>query len=226
MHLSSHPRPSIPPPACRHPHALFSAPAGLPRGKPKNPLRSSSICYNPHHPRACRPAPPSIRPLPAHPWAPHVRRAGPNTNPWAGPPERPRAPTTPAGPLRARRRPATPPPASPAPCSRAPAPLETSPRPKHLLPTRRQGRAPPDTASRPAHCPHPALTPSPGAGPGTQGPDPSSLPVFLLPRGKSPSPPPPPHFCHPRPSIPPPTCTCWPAATAPYHLHQPPLAPL
>ena len=40
------------------------------------------------------------------------------------------------------------------------------------------------------------------------------MPVFLLPRGKSPSPPPPPHFCHPRPSIPPPTCTCSPAATA------------
>ena len=28
------------------------------------------------------------------------------------------------------------------------------------------------------------------------------------------------------PAAPPPTCTCWPAATAPYHLHQPPLAPL
>ena len=70
MHLSSHPRPSIPPPACRHPHALFSAPAGLPRGKPKNPLRSSSICYNPHtHP----PYQPAKHPSPASPSCPGPR---------------------------------------------------------------------------------------------------------------------------------------------------------
>ena len=200
MHLSSHPRPSIPPPACRHPHALFSAPAGLPRGKPKNPLRSSSICYNPHHPRACRPA---KHPSPTSPSCPGPRACLPQPPTFS--PCRP-----PCAPAAALQHPLLP---APHPVAEHQHHWKPHPAPSTYCPPAGRGEPPGHRpAARPTAgtCAHLLIWP----GPGTQGPDPSSLPVFLLPRGKSPSPPPPPHFCHPRPSIPPPTCTCSPAATA------------
>lgn len=165
MHLSSHPRPSIPPPACRHPHALFSAPAGLPRGKPKNPLRSSSICYNPHHPRACRPARASV------PCQPKLSRA-------------PRLPTT--APTFSPCRP---------PCALAAAlqhlltaehqhqhqhHWKPHPAPSTYCPLQ-QGRAPRTPASRPAHCPHPALAPSSGPAPVPKIPAPPRCLSFSYP---------------------------------------------
>lgn len=162
----------------------------------------------------CAPLPSAITPTPA-------RRTGPPEHPSPaspplGPARSPRLPEhQPLG-WPTREAPSTHHPCRPP--ARPPPPCNTSSQPRTLQPSTlqpsttgnltppqaptahpsHQERAPPRTpASRPAHCPHPALTSSPGAGPGTQDPGPSSLPVFLLPRGKSPSPPPPPHFCYP-----------------------------
>ena len=114
---------------------------------------SSFSCPRVNHQTTPRPrtsASPPLGPAPAFSETNRFTFTGPGTRRQG---KRPRtfSPTTPAGPLRARRRPATPP-HSRAPCSRAP--LETSPRPKHLLPTRATRREPPRTpASRPAPVP-------------------------------------------------------------------------
>ena len=190
----------------RLPTPAYLAPAVLPGGKPPTP--------HPPGPSPGASLPPHVR---RHTWPPcstsflrarhhHPARA-PGPLPVGrgyplyltparrtGPPSIRRLPTAvpppllalPA-PLRARRRPATPPPAGPTPKHQHQhhwkpnlATYLTPPQaPTALL---QQGRGPPNTGQPP--------------GPGTQGPGPSSLPVFLLPRGKSPSPPPPPHFCY------------------------------
>lgn len=96
-------------------------------------------------------------------------------------------------------------------------------RPASPLRARRRPAPPSDTGQPPGPVPAPALASSSGPAPVPKAPAPPRGLSFSYPGVNRPA------LRHlltsaTAPAALPPTCTCWPATTAPYHLHQPPSA--